>query len=123
MRNGGCSDHTTETKNINSKFASRQAERLRMQFLGLNQFPESWIPTIKSGGYKKFELYDLDKDLAQTRDVAAQYPDVVNRLKKQLIDITASVMTDGPDWHLVQSDTSPPNLQPTRSSSAEPNRQ
>jgi hypothetical protein len=123
MRNGGCSDHTTETKNINSKFASRQAERLRMQFLGLNQFQESWIPTIKSGGYKKFELYDLDKDLAQKTDVAEQFPDVVNRLKKQLIDITASVMTDGPDWHLVQSDTSPPNLQPTRSSSAEPNRQ
>ncbi len=55
--------------------------------------------------------------------MAKQFPDVVNQLKKQLIDITASVMADGPDWHLVQDDTSPPNLQPTRSSFEDLNRQ
>jgi len=33
-----------------------------------------------------FELYDLKNDLGETRNLAAQYPDVVNELKKELSD-------------------------------------
>ena len=43
----------------NTKFPSPDAERLRIKFLHLNQFQEAWIPTIKTGGYKRFELFDL----------------------------------------------------------------
>ena len=84
---------------FNTKFANREAEKLRVQFLKLNRFQESWIPTIKSGGYKRFELYDLDADIGQKNDIAKQHPEIVNRLKQQLLDITTSVMADGPDWN------------------------
>ncbi len=87
------------SKMFNTKFANKEAEKLRLQFLKLNRFHESWIPTIKAGGYKRFELYDLDADIGQKTDIAKQHPEIVNRLKQQLLDITASVMNDGPDWH------------------------
>jgi len=88
------------SKMFNTKFADREAERLRIEFLGHNRFQEAWIPKIKSGGYRKFELYDLEKDPGQKTDVADKHPIVSQRLRKQLTDITASVMADGPDWHL-----------------------
>ena len=87
------------SKMFNTKFANKEAEKLRIQFLKLNRFQESWIPTIKSGGYKRFELYNLDADIGQKTDIAKQHPEIVNRLKQQLLDITASVMADGPDWN------------------------
>ncbi len=86
------------SKMFNSKFANREAERLRVEFLRLNRFQESWIPTIKSGGYQRFELYDLDADLGQQTDISKDHPDVAARLKQQLLEIHASVMADGPDW-------------------------
>ena len=79
-------------------FANRDAERLRHVYLGLNTFRESWIPLIKSGSYGDFELYDLYKDPSQKTDIAAQHPDIVARLKKELLAINASVVADAPDW-------------------------
>ena len=64
-----------------------------------NMFQESWIPTIKSGGYKNFQLFDLKSDPAQTTNVAEQHPDLFRRLKKRLLEINASIMADGADWH------------------------
>ena len=87
------------SKMFNTKFSNKEAEKLRLKFLKLNRFQESWIPTIKAGGYERFELYDLDADIGQKTDIAKQHPNVVNRLKQQLLDITASVMADGPDWN------------------------
>jgi len=94
-------DGSLWSKMFNTRFADREAERLRIEFLGHNRFQEAWIPKIKAGGYRKFELYDLENDLAQRTDVADKHPIVLERLRKQLIDITASVMADGPDWHLM----------------------
>ena len=108
-------DGDFRSKMYNAKFANKEAERLRIEFLKHNRFQEAWIPTIKSGGYKKFELYDLEKDLAQKTDVSAQHPNLVSRLKGQLIRITASVMADGPDWHLTQSDIRAPSGKPLNS--------
>ncbi len=79
-------------------FANREAERLRIKYLGLYSFRESWIPVIKSGGYRDFELYDLSTDPSQKNNIAAQRPDVTDRLKKTFLKINASVMADGPDW-------------------------
>ena len=61
-------------------------------------FQESWISSIKSGTYGRFQLFDLAKDPGQQNDLAAQLPDVVARLKRQLLEINASVMADAPDW-------------------------
>ena len=81
-------------------FANREAEWLRLKYLALYSFRESWIPIIKSGGYKDFELYDLNTDPSQQHDIAAEQPDVVKRLKETFLKINASVMADAPDWHL-----------------------
>jgi arylsulfatase A len=86
------------SKMFNTKFANKEAERLRVEFLKLNRFQESWIPAIRSGGYERFELYDLDADLGQTTDISKEYPEVTSRMRKELLDIHASVMADGPVW-------------------------
>ncbi len=77
---------------------NKEAERLRMQFWRLNMFQESWIPAIKSGNYDRFELYDLTTDPGQQTDLSTQLPGVFTRLKKELLEIKASVMADGVDW-------------------------
>ena len=81
-------------------FLDKEAERLRGQYIRLNMFQESWIPLIKSGNYGRFELFDLAKDPGQQKDLSAQLPDVLSRLKKKLLEINASVMADAHDWHL-----------------------
>lgn len=65
-----------------------------------NMFQEAWIPVIKSGGYKNWQLFNLEKDPEQATGLAAKHPDVLERMKKQLLKINASIMADGPDWHL-----------------------
>lgn len=65
-----------------------------------NMFQESWIPTIKAGGYTNFQLFNLVNDPNQTIDLAGKKPEVVEALKKKLLQINASIMTDGEDWHL-----------------------
>lgn len=64
-----------------------------------NMFQEAWIPKIKSGGYTNFRLYDLEKDRAQEHDIAGKHPELVEKLKRQLLDINAGIMADGADWH------------------------
>lgn len=91
----------TRTDYFYRQFKNMDAERLRWKFMRLNMFQESWIPTMKSGGYRRFELYDLSTDPGQKKDVSAQFPDVAGRLKKEMLDITTSVMAEGPDWHLM----------------------
>jgi len=83
---------------MENKLENKEAERLRGQFWRLFTFQESWIPVIKSGGYGHFELYDLAVDPGQQTDLSARLPDVFTRLKKELLEINASVMADGPDW-------------------------
>ncbi len=65
-----------------------------------NMFKEAWIPRIKSGKYKNYQLFDLEKDPNQTTNIAEKQPDLLAQLKKKLHDINASVMADGHDWHL-----------------------
>ena len=65
-----------------------------------NMFNERWIPAVKAGGYKNFQLFDLEADPSQTTNLAAQKPEVLERLRKQLLEINASIMADGHNWHL-----------------------
>jgi len=65
-----------------------------------NMFREEWIPIIKSGAYKNWQLHNLEKDPSQTTDLAAEHPEVLERMKSQLLKINASIMADGTDWHL-----------------------
>ena len=65
-----------------------------------NMFEESWIPKIKQGGYKNFQLFDLKQDPNQTHDLAAENPELLRRLKSKLLEINSSIMADAHDWHL-----------------------
>ena len=67
-----------------------------------NMFDEAWIPTIKSGGYKGYQLFHLKTDPKQERNLAAENPELTERLKKKLLKINASIMADGTDWHLME---------------------
>ncbi len=65
-----------------------------------NMFEESWIPAIKKGGYTNFQLFDLKKDPNQETNIASENPGILTKMKKQLLEINASIMADGEDWHL-----------------------
>ena len=65
-----------------------------------NMFQESWIPRVKDGGYKDFQLFDLSKDPGQKQNMASEYPELLKNLKSKLLQINQSVMADGTDWHL-----------------------
>ena len=89
---------STLQKQMFEGFKDKEAEKLRGKYIKLNMFQESWIPSIKSGGYRRYALYDLAKDPSQKTDVSKQHPDVFDRLKKRLLEINASVMADAPVW-------------------------
>tara|TARA_B110000003_G_scaffold272356_1_gene308084 strand:- start:9209 stop:10585 length:1377 start_codon:yes stop_codon:yes gene_type:complete len=65
-----------------------------------NMFLESWIPRVKNGGYKDFQLFDLNKDPGQTQNIASDNPELLKKLKAKLLKINQSIMADGVDWHL-----------------------
>ena len=65
-----------------------------------NMFQEAWIPTIKRGGYKNFQLFDLSSDPKQTTNLASEHPEKLQRMKRELLRINASIMKDAHDWHL-----------------------
>ena len=79
-------------------FDNKDAERIRIQFIRLNEFREGWIPILKAGSFRQFQLFDLDQDISQRTDVSRERPEVFERLKQALLEIHASVMLDGPDW-------------------------
>ena len=85
---------------FNSSFKTRSTEKLRNEFVRLHQFQESWTSSIKagSGGFRKFELYDLASDPLQRTDLSKRKPEVAERLKKELLRINASVLADAPTW-------------------------
>ena len=65
-----------------------------------NMFNEAWIPAIKTGGYTNYQLHNLREDPSQEHDLANEKPELLARMKKQLLDINQSIMADGPDWHI-----------------------
>ena len=95
---GASGEGNLRSRVFNSSFKDAEANRLRMQYVRLNTFQESWIPLIKKGGFDRFGLYDLDADPNQKRDISAEKPDVAARLKQQLLAINSSIMADAPDW-------------------------
>jgi arylsulfatase A len=65
-----------------------------------NMFQERWIPKVKNGGYKDFQLFDLSNDPGQMENIASEKPELLKKLKAKLLEINQSIMADGTDWHL-----------------------
>ncbi|MCO8121306.1 sulfatase-like hydrolase/transferase [Stieleria sp. TO1_6] len=63
-----------------------------------NLFVESWIPKIRSGGYQNFQLFNLRDDPNQTTNIADENPELLGKMKFELLRINRSVMSDGIDW-------------------------
>ena len=99
-KNGDPDPKATIKSNLFEGFKFPEAERLRGEYIRHNQFHESWIPAIKAMEYEGFELFDLETDIAQQKNLANELPEVYERLKRQLLEITADVMAEGPDWSL-----------------------
>ncbi len=88
---------STFAKQLFEGFSDQDAEKLRGQFIRLNQFHESWIPAIKQSRFIRFELYDLEKDPSQTQDLSVQIPQVHARLKSELLRIASDALEDAFD--------------------------
>jgi hypothetical protein len=58
------------------------------------------IPKIRSSRPAKFLLFDLENDLAQRKDVAAENFDVYERLKSQAIKMHRDVIALGYQWDI-----------------------
>ena len=89
---------STFEKQLFEGFSDRDAERLRGQFIRLNQFHEAWIPTLRKADLVGFELYDLEADPEQKVDLSARLPLVHARLKKTLQTLVESAYRDSYDW-------------------------
>jgi arylsulfatase A len=69
-----------------------------------NKFDEQWIPAIRQGAYKNFQLFNLKTDREQQHNLAGEEPDRLERMKRQLLDINASIMADGVDWLAIETE-------------------
>jgi arylsulfatase A len=67
-----------------------------------NMFQESWIPVIRAGGYKNFQLFDLKNDRSQSTDRSGEEPERLAAMKARLLKINASVMAEATDWNEVE---------------------
>jgi arylsulfatase A len=103
---------STFAKQLFEGFSDRDAERLRGKFIRLNQFHESWIPSLKNSNFIRFELYDLVADPSQTRELSSQQPQVHARLKAELTRIAKDVFNEAFDW---SSDAPAPKQQSSSS--------
>ena len=90
-------------------FRDTDAERMRGQFIRLNQFDESWIQDLKQSRFNRFELYKLDDDPSQKTNIAIREPLVVARMKSKMLKLAHSVMDDAFDW---STDEPPPKVEP-----------
>ena len=63
-----------------------------------NMFQEAWIPKIRFGGYRNFQMFNLANDPQQTNDIAAKNPKLLKELKAKQLNINQSIMREAHDW-------------------------
>jgi outer membrane protein assembly factor BamB len=113
------SPRNLQSRVSNTTFSSPEFNRLRSEKVRLEAFQESWIPTIKAGGFSQFALYDLSTDLQQQNDISKQHPEVTELLKQKLLELYRDVMADAPDWEPVANASTTQTAAPRNSPNAE----
>ncbi len=107
LRNKGIFEKETRgstfAKQLFEGFSDPDAEKLRGQFIRLNQFHESWIPVIKRSRTTRFELYDLETDPSQTQELSVRSPVVHARLKAKLQHLGSDILQEAFDWSSSES--------------------
>ncbi len=114
LREKGIFDEETRSSTLEKQlfegFRDSDAERLRGQFIRLNQFQESWIPGLKQTRFNRFELYDLKADPSQNTNIAVREPVIHAKMKSQLLKLANSASDDAFDW---SSEKPVPQREPT----------
>ncbi len=62
------------------------------------EIPADEIDSIKSAKLTNFELYHLSEDIAESKNVAADYPDRFESMKRRMSEIYADVQREAPAW-------------------------
>ncbi|MBA2115095.1 sulfatase-like hydrolase/transferase [Bremerella alba] len=53
---------------------------------------------IQGAKFKAFELYNLTEDIGETKNVAAEHPEIASKLQKGLLDKYDEATKNAPDW-------------------------
>ena len=56
------------------------------------EYLETLVPTM-------FELYNLKDDVEQENDLADEYPELVEEMKKQMLELRSEMVKEGGDWY------------------------
>ncbi|HBE68097.1 MAG TPA: hypothetical protein DDW52_08105 [Planctomycetaceae bacterium] len=58
------------------------------------------MPRIKSTNLVSFELYNVAKDLGQTKNIADDEPETLARLRDIMVNLHRNAIEEGPSWDL-----------------------
>ena len=105
---------STFAKQLFEGFSDPDAQKLRGQFIRLNQFHESWIPSIKQSKFTRFELYDLVADPSQKHELSVRMPQIHHRLKSKLQRFAAGALQEAFDWSSIAAAPSENEIPKTR---------
>ena len=72
--------------------------------------PAKHLPVIKNSQLAEYALYDIRKDIHQDKNVAQQYPNVVQELSKQLVQLHKDVIEEAPFPTTKEKETNQPNI-------------
>ncbi len=61
-------------------------------------FQENHMEAIPNQDPAYFELYNLRKDPGQKNDLSGNYPEKVNKMKQEMIQLRNEMITEGGDW-------------------------
>jgi arylsulfatase A-like enzyme len=86
--------------------AAKEVERKVPLYWRLHMAPNNRHVAMRKGDWKvvasadltEFELYDLKADPKETTDLREKEQDRFDALRKELVELTAAVDKEGPDW-------------------------
>lgn len=62
-------------------------------------FQPKHMEYLKTQMPKEFELYNMKSDIYQKKDVSAEHPEIVSRLKEKMLSMKAEMVKEGGDWY------------------------
>jgi len=62
-------------------------------------FEKNHMEYLKTLVLTMFELYNLKDDVEQEHDLADQYPDLVEKMKNEMLQLRSEMVNEGGDWY------------------------
>lgn len=100
------SDRTFDGASLVPAFAGRPIDRTIPLYWRYHGSRDGMNVAMRQGNWKilaptdlsRFELYNLDSDIAETVDLAAAEPQQLAAMRDALIELNAQIEAEGPDW-------------------------